>query len=313
MRRRTFLLRAAGLAAAVGGGLWLKDNLLWKRPKLSFGPGGSSWLPFASRRATVPTVQIKIGGRAVTALVDTGAQYSVIDRDLVTELGLGQGFDMPLVAYGVGGQPQAGRGVTLDLTVGQLHVPQLRTAILDLGPLATEAGLGAQVVLGQDLFNAAILELDMERQRLRLVDPETWIPTAGHQPVEVSRKGTALTTEVSLEGAVIEAVIDTGFSALIALSEGTATTAGLLDGREERSGASIVLGGVARARMIQAQTMTFDQALWREVQVHVFADSPLPNYPQALLGMAAFAGRQVALDLGRGRLYQSGELDLTVG
>lgn len=313
MRRRTFLLRAAGLAAAVGGGLWLKDNLLWKRPELSFGREGSGWLPFVSRRANVPTVQVQVGGRTVTALIDTGAQYSVIDRGLVAELGLGQGFDMPLIAYGVGGQPQGGRGVTLDLSVGQLQVPRLRTAILDLGPLASEAGLGAQVVLGQDLFNAAVVELDLERRRVRLVDPGTWTPAAGYRPVEVRRKGTALVTEVSLEGAVIEAVIDTGFSALIALSEGAATTAGLLDGREERSGASIVLGGVARARMIRAQTMTFDEALWRQVQVHVFADSPLPNYPQALLGMAAFAERQVALDLGRGRLHQSGELNLTVG
>ena len=73
----------------------------------------------------------------------------VIDRALVEALGLTTFFDMPLVAYGVGGQPQVGRGVTLDLTIGSLAVAGLRTAILDLGPLAEAAGLGAPLVLGQ--------------------------------------------------------------------------------------------------------------------------------------------------------------------
>ena len=111
----------------------------------------------------------------------------------------------------------------------------------------------------------------------------------------------------------MRAVIDTGFSSLIALSQGAAETAGLLDGRPETAGASIVLGGVARARVIEAKTVTFGDDLWRGVATPVFADSPLPNYPDALLGVAAFEDRDVVLDLGRGRLHVSPQMDLTVG
>lgn len=314
MRRRSFLIRAGAAAAAVGGGLWLKDHVIWRRPRLTFPDGGASgWSPFVVADAATPTVRVRIAGREVTALIDSGAQYSVIDRGLVAALGLTGFFDMPMVAYGVGGQPQVGRGVTLDLTIGALAVSSLRAAILDLGPLAAREGLGAPLVLGQDLLGEAILELDMKRRRVRLVDPGVHVVSPALRAVAVKRSGTALTTEVTVEGAVIRAVVDTGFSSVIALSQGAAEAAGLLDGRAETAGSSIVLGGVARARVIEARTVTFGDDLWRSVPVPVFGDSPLPNYPDALLGAEAFEDREVSLDLGRGRLHVSPQMDLTVG
>ncbi len=313
MRRRSFLIRAGAAAAAVGGGLWLKDHVIWRRPRLTFAPGGTSgWSAFAVHDATTPTVRVRIGGREITALIDSGAQYSVIDRALVEALGLTTFFDMPLVAYGVGGRPQVGRGVTLDLTIGSLAVSSLRAAILDLGPLAAEAGLGAPLVLGQDLLGEAVLDLDLTRRRARLVDPDGHAVSPALRAVPVGRSGTALTAEVTVEGAVLRAVVDTGFSSLIALSQGAAQAAGLLDGRPETAGSSIVLGGVARARVIEARTVTFGDDLWRAVRTPVFADSPLPNYPDALLGMEAFEDRDVSLELGRGRMHVSPQMDLTV-
>ena len=314
MRRRSFLIRVGAAVAAVGGGLWLKNHVIWRRPRLTFPEGGTSgWMPFVVADAATPTARVRIAGREVTALIDSGAQYSVIDRALVEALGLTTFFDMPMVAYGVGGQPQVGRGVTLDLTAGSLSVGGLRAAILDLGPLAEAAGLGAPLVLGQDILGEAVLEMDLKRRRARLVDPAGYEVSPALRSVPVKRSGTALTTEVTVEGAVIRAVVDTGFSSLLALGQSAAEAAGLLDGRPETAGSSIVLGGMAPARVIEAKTVTFGDDLWRSVGVPVFADGPLPHAPDALLGVAAFADRQVALDLGRGRLHVSPQMDLTVG
>jgi hypothetical protein len=141
------------------------------------------------------------------------------------------------------------------------------------------------LVLGQDLLGEAVLELDMKRRRARLVDPDGHVVSPALRPVAVERSGTALTAEVTIEGAVMRAVIDTGFSSLIALSQGAAEAAGLLDGRPEKAGSSIVLGGTAQARVIETRTITFGDDLWRGVATPVFANSPLPNYPDALLGV----------------------------
>ena len=115
-----------------------------------------------------------------------------------------------------------------------------------------------------------------------------------------------------MEGVRVEAVLDTGSSALLAVSEGVAQSAGLLDGRPEREGSSIVLGGVAKARLIEAKSVAWGSETWRDVTMAVYADRVLPNYPDALLGMEAFAGRDIILNLGDGQLHLAPLMDVTI-
>ena len=118
---------------------------------------------------------------------------------------------------------------------------------------------------------------------------------------------------MTVEGVTVDAVVDTGASSLLALDQSTAQTAGLLDGRPQVSGTSLVLGGAMRASVIEARTVTFAGYLYRRVQVGVFDQPPLPNFPGALVGMEAFADRRAAIDVGAGTLHVSQPLDLTVG
>ena len=314
MNRRALLTRVALVAAGLGGAWWLRDHVLWRDPGVVFGPEGSSgWLPYDERRASVPTVQVTVAGRLVRALVDSGAQYSVIDRALFESLGLTQAFDIPLVAYGVGGGAQMGRGVTLDVTVGGLRIEALRTAILSLGPLAVGEGLSAPLILGQDLLGETVLELDTEARRMRFLAPEGHVIPPDVGPIPVSRAGSALTTEVTVEGATIQAVVDTGASAVLALSREAAQGAGLLDGRPSQRGASIVLGGSIESQIVRSRTITVGDQIYRDAPTPIYADVPLPGFPAALVGMEAFAGRRMVLDLGGGRLHASRPLDLTIG
>ena len=120
----------------MGGAWWARETLLWPKPELAFAATGATpWLPYA-RNALVPTVRVKVGGREIVALIDSGAQYSVIDRALFEELpSAGRSmFDMPLVAYGVGGGAQMGRGTSLSVELPGLNIRGLRAAILGLGP-----------------------------------------------------------------------------------------------------------------------------------------------------------------------------------
>ncbi len=314
MNRRALLTRAALVAAGLGGAWWLRDHVLWRNPAVTFEAAGSSgWLDYDEPRASTPTVRVTVAGRSVRALVDSGAQYSVIDRGLFEELGLTQAFDIPLVAYGVGGGPQMGRGVTLDLSVGGMRVEALRAAILSLGPLAEDGGLAAPLILGQDLLGETVLELDTADRRMRFLPREGHVLPADVAPVPVSKAGGALTTQVTVEGATIEAVVDTGASAVLALSREAAEGGGLLDGRPSQRGASIVLGGTIESQIVRSRTVTIGDQLWRDVDTPIYADVPLPGFPAALVGMEAFAGRRLVLDLGGGRLHASRALDLTIG
>lgn len=314
MNRRRFLTRAALLAGGLAGAWWLRDNVLWRDPGVSFAAEGSSgWLPYAEPNASVPTVNVRVAGQWVRALVDSGAQYSVIDRGLFQTLGLTRAFDLPLVAYGVGGMPQLGKGTTLNLAVGGMQVAALRTAILELGPLAMRDGLSAPLILGQDLLGETILEIDTGERGLRFLSRTAHVLPREVVALPVRRSGGALSTEVTVEGATIVAVVDTGASALLALAREAAESAGLLDGRPARRGTSIVLGGAIASQIVRSRTITVGDQLYRNVETPIYADVALPGFPTALLGMEAFAGRRVVLDLGGGALHTSRPLDLTIG
>ena len=315
MNRRNLLIRAAGLAAVAGGAWWAREHLFWPAPDLAFGEGGATpWLPYA-RRANVPTLRARVEGREVIALIDTGAQYSVIDRRLVEALPPQRRslFDMPLVAYGVGGGSQMGRGTTVEVALPGLTIGKLRAAILDLGPLASEEGLNTPLILGRDVLEHLVLALEPQRRHVRLIHREAFVKPPDLVSAAVRPSGGGLVAEVTVEGAVVNAVVDTGASSLLALDQATAQAAGLLDGRPRESGTSLVLGGSMQAAVIEARTVTFAGQLYQRVQVGVFEQPPLPNFPGALVGMEAFDGRRAAIDLGAGTLHVSQALDLTVG
>ncbi|CAN5384361.1 hypothetical protein BH09PSE1_BH09PSE1_01510 [soil metagenome] len=299
------------IGAAVGGGWWLKDNVVWRRPDVVFDPA-AGWLAYGAPRTSLPTVEATVGGRPVRALIDSGAQFSVIDKRLFASLGQSRTFDMPMLAYGVGGGAQLGKGTTLHVGLGGGRIDNLRAAILDLGPLASETGLGTPLILGQDVLSQGLLDIDAEKRRLRLLPPGSAVPDHV-APVDVRRVGRALGTTITVEGATIEAVIDTGASGLLSLSREAADGAGLLDGRSHGAGSSLVLGGSVVSTVVEARTVTFGDQLYRRVRTAVYGDVAIPGYPAALIGMEAFEGRRLIMDMGGGRLLVSRMLDLTIG
>lgn len=313
MRRRDILIRLGLLGAGLGGAWWLRENVLWRGPEVAFGADGATdWRPYAEPRAATPTMDVSLNGRTVRALIDSGAQYSVIDRGLFRDLGLAEAFDMPMVAYGVGGNAQVGRGTTLNLNAGGVAITGLRTAILDLGPLADARGLGAPLILGQDVLGRMVLEVDTGERRVRLVRPDAFVPDPDMRETPARKAGRALAVMATAEGSELQAVVDTGATAILALTQGAAETAGLLDGRETQTGTSIVLGGAIEARTLTAQTVTIGDALYRQVTVAIYGAPPIPGFPQALVGMEAFAGRRVALDLAGPKLWTSRTMEVRV-
>lgn len=316
MNRRSFLIRTGVIAGALGGGWWLKDNVLWSAPGLAFAEGATTpWIGFAARVLS-PTIPVRIAGQTVNALVDSGAQYSVIDRRLhaaiAAELGPRPLFDIPLLAYGVGGQPQMGKGVRLDMAMDGLSLSGLRCAILDLGPLADEEGLSAPLILGQDLLKLLALEVDLVERRMRLMERQAVVHDARWSRVAVRRRGTALITPVEVEGHTLDAVVDTGASSILSLSQPAAEAAGILDGRPAGTGESLVLGGQITADILTVSHLRAVGRTFREVDVPVYGAVGMPGIPSALLGMAAFRDQGLLLDIGGGALYRATHLDLTV-
>ncbi|MDD3836964.1 MAG: retropepsin-like aspartic protease [Phenylobacterium sp.] len=305
--RRSILGQFGALGIAGGAAFLLRDQILWPdpEPRLEANGGSSSgWLSFIGRPGA-PAVMVltEVNGRPVRALLDSGAQYSVIDKALAAELGLPHAFAAPMIAYGVGGKPQLGRGVTLAVRAGALTLPALRAAVLDLGPISGGLGLSVPLVLGQDVLSTLVADIDFPRRRVRFLTPEAYEPPQGAFAVPARRKGRALLARVDVEGASLEPVLDTGASSALVLAHDVAEDAGLLSGREVRPARSLVLGGIAAGRMVTVRTLAFGGEVLRDVPVHIYKRQPMPGFPSGLLGVGALSRFRAVLDHHGGRLH----------
>ncbi len=304
--RRFILSRTLGFAAAAGG-LWLlRDKVIWPAPRPAFTPGGEGggWLPLEPD-ILVPMVEATVNGRRVRALVDSGAQASVVDRAFAESLGALSAMSVPMMAFGVSGKPQAGRAAVVDVRLGAMALPRLHVAALDLGPLAPLRGgsdTPAALVIGQDVLRTLRLELDFPEGRLAFRPPGS--AAAETTPVPARKDGDELVVDVIVEGYATPAVVDTGLSAALALSEELAAAAGLLGpDRSIRTTRSVTLGGSAPGREVLADTLSFGGRTLHHASVAVYARPTVSLIPRALLGSGALRRSRALLDLGAGRLW----------
>ncbi|HEX5777186.1 MAG TPA: aspartyl protease family protein [Caulobacteraceae bacterium] len=301
--RRSFLSNVVLLAAGAGAVWLLRERVLWAPPQPSFATGGSTgWLPFASDRAVVPTVRAEIEGRRINALIDSGAQYSAIDRGFAEALGLRSSF-APLVAVGVSGQPQLGRGVSADVSVGGLRLEDLKAAVLELGPIAGPRGLSAPLILGQDVLRGLVADIDFPGRRMMLLAADAHVLPQTAQAAPTRLQGRALAVQVSVGDTPLEVTVDTGASAVLALTRQTADSLGLLTGQKPRTAASIVLGGAVRAQVITAPEVTFAGHTYEDVDVMIFDAARLPGFPRGLLGAGALERFRTILNHAEGQIH----------
>lgn len=303
--RRSFFSQVAVLALGAAGVWWLRDNVIWPAPKISFtgGKPSSGWLSFSPNLPRVVILDAQLNGRPVRALLDSGAQSSVVDRTLAQRLALPQSPIAPVVAFGVSGGPQIGRSAAMDVSVGDLQLAGLRAAVLDLASISAASGRPFQLILGQDVLRLVVADIDFPGSRVAFHDPSTHTPPPEARPSPSRTDGRELLVPIEVEGRPIEVVLDTGASGALALSPTSAETLALLDGRDVRAAPSITFGGVAQDRVVRAEVVTFAGVNVPDVEVHIYQPARGARVPAGLLGAEVLERFRVIIDLGRGRLH----------
>lgn len=302
MTTRRSLLTNLGVLALLGGGAWLaREKLIWPTPRPQFSRPLGPWLPFSTPDQPLVTVLASIGGTLVHALIDSGAQYTSIDRSLVERLGLGRGPSAPMVAFGVGGAAQVARGVTLSLELGGMQIPRLRCASLDLGSISSALGQSVPLIIGFDVLSAVAAEFDFPKRRMRLGDPSAYRPGGGGLDAPVRRSGRALLADVTVDGSPLEVLVDTGATGLLGLSAEAAKAVGL-DEAAGRTGQSLVLGGVAVSRVVTLDRFAFAGVEFHDVEAHIIQLPRAPGFPKGLMGIEALRNFRVLMDAGGGRM-----------
>jgi predicted aspartyl protease len=302
--RRAFLLRAVALGGAAGA-LWLvRDRLPWPPLEVRFTRGlATPWERLPPRSGLIE-IPVLANGVRIRAAVDSGAQFSAIDGALAKRLGLARTIAAPLIAYGVSGGPNLTHTVKLDLKLTGLEIPHLRAAALPLADIAFATGRDFQLLIGRDVLSRVVLEADFPAGRVRFLTPGSFQPPHDAEIVPLKQRSGAPTATVHVEAAApVDVLVDTGATAILALSEDAARATGLLaPGRRVTRAHSVSLGGLSLDRMVVARSIRVGGVTVRNAAVQVYAPGASTPAPAGLLGSGLLGRFRMALDLPEQRL-----------
>ena len=133
-------------------------------------------------------VQAKVNNVRTEALLDSGAEGTIVDPRLAVKAKLPEGQAQVIKGSGGSAAARIVEGVTIEALGVVLHPEAV--VVLDMTDLSTRLiKRPTQVVLGRELFDAARLQIDIARNSIRVVDkaripPGLKLPLTGHAGIE---------------------------------------------------------------------------------------------------------------------------------
>ncbi|EFP00502.1 hypothetical protein CRE_21735 [Caenorhabditis remanei] len=117
-------------------------------------------------KSPMPHIQLCIEGVLITALVDTGAQLSIITRSLAEKCGILGRLDsrFQVDAQGIGGVSKAmGKILDVELEFSGYYLPVVLTVF-------EECSLGSELIIGVDILTAYNASVDFKKKAVRFND-----------------------------------------------------------------------------------------------------------------------------------------------
>lgn len=256
-------------------------------PPAEGGPGAIDVVKTDIDRHDRMTVPVRIGHNGGQAgpydfLVDTGAERTVLARDIATRLQL----------------PMSGKGLLIGIA-GTQNVDLVEIDEINLGrrsfygltaPLLDGYNIGADGIIGLDSLQDQRVLLDFDKKRLKIGDAMQLGGNSGFEIVVQARRrsGQLIMTNAVIDGVRTDIVIDTGSDTSIgnrALQKALAKRhKGEMTELQSVTGQTI-MADVAMARTVRLGTMTMSNSML------VFADTPafekleLVKRPALFMGM----------------------------
>lgn len=244
------------------------------------------------------TVPVTIGGKGpYQFVVDTGADRTVVSRQLSAELSLAAGASVTM--HSMTGVAPQNTVVVPTLTIAGQTTNDINAPALD------ERWLGANGLLGIDTLKKRRIVMDFAKRRLSILasgereeyDPDTIVVTAK------SRFGQLVLVDADVDGTPITVIIDSGAESTI----GNTALRNLLGKRQRNmsfyktqlfdvTGAQMP-AEVAAVGKIRIAGLTLQNAIISFADAHPFKRYGLVKKPAMLLGMDTLrAFRRVSVD-----------------
>jgi len=169
-----------------------------------------------------------VDGKPAEAWLDSGASATVLDMAFAKKLGIELG--QAITARGVAGQVTDVRLAKADLVAGDLAMPGRRIVVMDLSNIARITHRPVEVLLGRDVFDQAVVDIDFEGRKLELIPRDAFRPPSA-APVPLKPSADLRSLPIEVAGTPMQAILDLGNSGGLLIDREFADHYRLLDGR----------------------------------------------------------------------------------
>jgi hypothetical protein len=274
--------------------------------RVAGGAGSTGWMNFnfyRDRRIFLPAT---VNGVPTTAILDSGAEYSALDAAFARRAGVVAAGVFK--AEGSGGDAQISVARDVNFRVSKLELRGLTVAVLDLSGLAKQIGMPLPVILGKELFNEMIVEIDYPRRRIAFHDPARWSYGGTGYRVPLTKDRGLRRVSVSVEGRTpIQVGFDLGQGGALALYRSYVEQEKLLEGRAPLSKQrGFGIGGATEEIVGTLKTVGFGGATFANVPATFILDpvgSTATTSGQGNLGTEVFKRFRMIIDYPRDTLY----------
>lgn len=176
-------------------------------------------------------VTVQVNGVASTFILDTGADRTLMDADMVRRMGIERDQWVASTVRGIGGYEESPNALPRSLQLAGVTLRRKTLAAdnsVTVGPLPISQVDGHPIagLLGRDFLSAFDLDLDLPAHRLTLYSVEGcrqgFLPwTTPYMAVPATTPiGAALVVPVSVDGHPLRALIDSGASSSLITASG---------------------------------------------------------------------------------------------
>ena len=217
------------------------------RQTWAFAPGrdATGWIEFEFFNNDQIFIPASVNGRAVTFVLDSGADITILDQATASQLGVKLGGSMPV--GGTAGQATMQLATDIEVRIGELELHGITAGVMDLKAIAEQLGHAMPMIVGKELFNQLIVDIDFPNRRIAFRERGRFTIPSGAVRVALGRHGENRTVPVSIEGRPpVDFDFDLGSNSPLIVYPHYRDSVHLLAGRRHSQGLSAGVGGLFR-------------------------------------------------------------------
>jgi hypothetical protein len=260
-------------------------------------------VPIALYRESQLYLPARVAGRQIEIWLDSGVEKLVLNTAFTRAAGVPlRGSVTGHAVQGSAKGHRLGGRVVVETEAFRLEVD--RPLAFDLSGIAAAAGRPIEAMIGRDVFDAFLVDLDVPRRTAAFLQARAAVPPGGFESVRLVPSNDLRAVFVRVGDAPpVEATFDLGNNSTLIVSPYWAAANRLVENRRTTTSGSVGIDGASINTEFVAPSVQIGGVTFRDVPIAIAAGWPASKRAQANIGLGLLQRFRMVIDHARDRLH----------